>query len=107
MKRTTILFGIRIKELRKNLKLSQEELAERANISAKYLSRIEMGQQFPSIDMLERLAGTLKVELKDFFEFSHGTNNRGELIKNIKNLLEEADDERLKLLVKLVRAVIR
>lgn len=34
-------------------------------------------------------------------------NNRGELMKIIGNFIKEADDEKLRLLVKIVRAVIR
>lgn len=37
------LIGLRIKELRKNKGLSQEELAEKAETSPNYLSRMERG----------------------------------------------------------------
>lgn len=39
-----VLFGMWMKELRKKAGLSQEMLAEKAAISSKYISRIEMGQ---------------------------------------------------------------
>ena len=101
------LFGMRVKELRKNRGLSQEEAAEKVNISSKYLSRIEMGQHFPSIDTLVNLADVLKVELKDFFEFAHETDDPKELKRIMDGILQEADRDKLKLLVKVARAMVR
>ncbi len=107
VKEIKTLFGIRVKELRKNRGLSQEELAEKTDISSKYLSRVEMGQHFPSIDTLESLAKALQVELKDFFEFAHEAKSSRELRETLSGMLKEADEEKLRLLVKIVRAVVR
>ncbi|MBI3399550.1 MAG: helix-turn-helix transcriptional regulator [Deltaproteobacteria bacterium] len=107
MKDVKKLFGTRMKELRKNIGLSQEQLAEKAEVSSKYISRIEMGQHFPSIDTLVKLANALNVELKDFFEFSPETRNPKELKKLIGNMLNDSDEDKLRLLAKLVRAVAR
>ena len=106
-KEIMILFGMRIKELRKNKGLSQEEAAEKINISSKYLSRIEMGQHFPSIDTLVNLADVLNVELKDFFEFAHETSDPKELKRIMDGILREVDRDKLKLLVKVARAMVR
>ena len=57
--------------------------------------------------MLERLANALNVELKDFFEFTHKTQSPKELRSLMNVLLKEADKERLSLLVKIARAVVR
>ncbi len=101
------LFGMRIKELRTIRKLSQEQLAEKAAISPKYMSRIEMGQQFPSINVITKLANALQVELKDFFEFAHEVRNTKELKEIINGLLKETDEERLRIAVKVLRALVR
>jgi len=100
------LFGMRIKELRTVRKLSQGQLAKRADISAKYVSRIETGQHFPSFDILKKLANALDVELKDFFEFTHEGKNTKDLKETIRMLIKEANDEKLKLVVKLLRAAL-
>ncbi|MEK6657245.1 MAG: helix-turn-helix transcriptional regulator [Nitrospirota bacterium] len=107
MKTTKELLGGRIKELRKLKGLSQEKLSEKINIDPKHLSRIEVGRGFPSLDTLERLANVLNVELKDFFEFAHEAKNPKELKEALSSLLKEADEEKLRLLVKLIRAVVR
>lgn len=101
------LFGMRIKDLRMVRKLSQERLAKKADISSKYMSRIEMGQHFPSFDILKKLANALNVDLKDFFEFTHEGKNTKELKGIVSELLNDADEERLRLVVKILRGVVR
>ena len=106
-KTTKKLLGVRIKELRKTRGLSQEQLSKKIDIDPKHLSRIESGRSFPSLDTLENLANALHADLKDFFEFAHEAKNTRELKEIINNLLKEVDDERLKLVVKVLRALVR
>jgi transcriptional regulator with XRE-family HTH domain len=62
--------GARIVALRSKLELTQEKLAWETDLSSKgYLSRIESGKRLPSIDVLERLAHRLGVEVRDLFVF--------------------------------------
>jgi len=103
---TKQLLGARIKELRKLRNISQEELAEKIGIGPKHLSRIEVGKSFPSRKTLEKLAIVLRLELKDFFEFSHLSKSRKELMQSIIQLLEEADEEKLRLLIKIIQAIL-
>lgn len=107
MKTTRQMLGGRIKELRRLRKLSQEEAAERVGIDPKHLSRIEVGRGFPSLQTLENLARVLNVELKDFFEFAHGAGGTKELKSSLGKMLNEADPDSLRLLVKIARAVVR
>jgi len=106
MKTTKELLGARIKELRKAKGLSQEELSEKVGIDSKHLSRIEVGKSYPSLDTLERIANALNVEIKDLFEFMHLSRNR-DLTDNISKLLKEADEDKLRLSLKIIRAVVR
>ena len=59
--------GTRIKELRKRLEISQEELASRAGMHWTYLSDLERGRQTPTLDIVNRLARALGVTLAEFF----------------------------------------
>jgi transcriptional regulator with XRE-family HTH domain len=59
--------GARIKELRKQAGISQEELADRAGMHWTYLSDLERGRQTPTLDMVNRLARGLDVTLVEFF----------------------------------------
>lgn len=71
MKSTKQLLGVRVRELRKNMGMSQDQLSEQIGIDPKHLSRIELGKSFPYMETLEAIASSLQVELKDLFDFSH------------------------------------
>ncbi|AWK03961.1 transcriptional regulator [Flavobacterium crocinum] len=60
-------FGLKIKELRKLNGLSQEKLANLAEIDRTYLPTIEKGERNVSIEVVERLAKALKVKIADLF----------------------------------------
>lgn len=53
--------GGRIRALRQDQRLTQEQLAERAEIHPTFLVKIEAGQRLPSLVVLQRLAGALGV----------------------------------------------
>ncbi len=50
--------------------MTQEQLAEAADISVDFLSLMERGVNAPSFATLERLADALGVPAKELFEFS-------------------------------------
>ncbi len=54
-----IPIGERIKQARKELNISQIELAERANLSVPYLSKIEMGKSDFGVSVLIRISEAL------------------------------------------------
>ena len=71
-KRRTILrhrklIGDAIRQYRKRAKLTQEELAERADLNPKYLGEIERGEKIISIEALLRIAQALKTPIRAFF----------------------------------------
>jgi len=105
MKSTKILLGARIKELRKNRAMSQEQLAERIDVDPKHLSRIESGRGYPSLDALENIANVLKIEMKDLFEYQH-LDSAEEIEKTIDVLLKSVDENKKKILLKLIKALI-
>lgn len=67
---TKELLGLKIKELRKQKKLTQEKLAELLNLDIGYISKLEVGRNFPTIGTLEKIANALDVELYELFQFS-------------------------------------
>ncbi len=54
-------FGSRIKQLRKQKELTQEQLAKRLWVSKSIISSYESGNKFPSLDILIKLAYTFNV----------------------------------------------
>lgn len=61
--KTLRTLGERIRELRKDADLSQEALAERAEIHVNHLRRIELGKANPTYLVLLRLARALGTSL--------------------------------------------
>ena len=57
------IIGSRIKQERKQAKLSQEELAEILDISSSFQSRMERGATKISLDMLGKISEALNVPL--------------------------------------------
>ncbi len=60
-------FGQKISEYRKNLGITQEELAFRANISPSYMSAVERGITDTTISTAKRIAKSLKIDIKFLF----------------------------------------
>ncbi len=101
------LLGLRIKEIRKRKGLSQEEVAEKAETSPNYLSRMERGTENPTLDMLIKISEALKVEIWEIFDFSHQENSKV-LKETLRKLAGEIrDEEKLKIGVRLLRVIIR
>ncbi len=60
-------FGDKVKQLRLARGLSQEGLANEANLDRTYIPGIEKGERNVSITVIEKLAIGLKVDIRDLF----------------------------------------
>ena len=63
--------GKRIKALRNELGISQEELADRANIDRTYITGVECGKRNISIVNIEKISIALNVSLSKLFDFDY------------------------------------
>lgn len=64
-----VLFGQRLKHLRTQAGLTQNDLGFKTGIDRSYLSNIETGDRNVSIDIMEKLADALGIPMRDLFEF--------------------------------------
>lgn len=90
-----ICLASNIKYYRKQLHLSQEKLAEKADASANYIALIENGKYFPSLPMIQQIAKTLNVETLDLFDrkslqYQDMENIKTEIIENITKIVNTA-----------------
>ena len=61
--------GRELKNFRKEIGYTQEELAEKVGVHATYIGKIEGGKSNPSTVMLFKLSRALKIKLSNLFEF--------------------------------------
>ena len=60
-------FGHKVKSMRKQNGLSQEELAERSKLHRNYISDVERGQRNLSLDAILKLAMGLGIHIRELF----------------------------------------
>jgi transcriptional regulator with XRE-family HTH domain len=61
-------FGVRIKELRANVGISQEKLAELSELHRTYISGIERGERNVSLININLIANALNISLSELFK---------------------------------------
>lgn len=66
--------GNNIKKYRKMLKLSQEDLAKKSNLSRNAIYNYENNKRQPSIDILNKIALALGITVNDLLEESESKN---------------------------------
>lgn len=88
--------GEKIKRIRKNRGLTQEQLAELIDISSRNLSNIELGQNFPKAETLEKILKSLNITTEELFANEHIKSSK-ELLENIYNYLDKVKSDNLKL----------
>lgn len=70
-------FGQRLRSIRKQRELTQEEFAEVLGISVDFLSLIERGINSPSFEVLEQMSGALRLPVRELFDFRSVGRERG------------------------------
>lgn len=60
--------GRRIKTLRKELNMTQEDLAFKVGVDRSYMGFVERGEKNPTLKNLDGMAKALKVSLSDLFK---------------------------------------
>ena len=99
--------GERIRELRHTRRLTQERLAEAAEISAPYVAQVETGNAMPSVYVLIRIAAALAVPLSGIVS-ALDTPSDDELTRlrdEVRVLLSACTQSQLRLVLRLISAV--
>jgi transcriptional regulator with XRE-family HTH domain len=84
------LVGRKIRQLRKQRKLTQTELADRIGIHQSDLSRMEQGEYKVGLDALLKILGTFNMSIGEFFD--ENSRQRG-LMEKYKTLSPDAQRE--------------
>ena len=87
--------GVKIRTLRKRAGLTQEQLAEAAEVSVNFIGYIERGERAVSIKTLDRIAKALEVTPRNLFEFSEGDIDESSYEALLKELRKCTQDDLL------------
>lgn len=99
------LFGKRLKELRKNKKLTQGKLAELIDTEESHISALERGLHFPTYNNLEKIAKVLDVEFHELFFLIHFRDDDFLKEENLR-MLEKATPEQQKIIYHFLSSIL-
>lgn len=103
---------LRIKEIRKELKMTQREFGESASIDRRYVAKVECGSQNPSFKFLRCISIKHKISL-DWLLYGVGEKyvktapeSYGEELVIFKKLLDNASPEDIEVVIKMIKKII-
>lgn len=81
----TVKFGKALSTLRKEADMTQNEVADKLNLSRQAISKYERGETFPDISVLVMIAGLFNVTLDELINFGEPTKGESSILKNVAN----------------------
>jgi transcriptional regulator with XRE-family HTH domain len=102
----------RLKEVRKELKMTQREFGESAGIDRRYVAKVECGSQNPSFKFIRSISIKHKISL-DWLLYGVGEkyvitseNSYGDELVIFKKLLDTACEEDIEVIVKMIKKIL-
>jgi len=77
-----MIFIKNLKEYRKKNGFTQAQLAEKVKVTPNYIGMLEMGRNFPTTDLIERIAKALNIEMYELFVESLSPAKELEKLRN-------------------------
>ncbi|MFC9541615.1 helix-turn-helix domain-containing protein [Lysinibacillus sp. NPDC056959] len=96
--------GMNIRAIRKAQKLTIDELAEKCDFQAPYLSDVERGERNITLQTLTKILDALKVDpgsvlIPEIRGNKGPENNKDELLKLLMNTLEDKNEDDIRMLL--------
>ena len=79
----TMKFGKALSTLRKEADMTQNEVADRLNLSRQAISKYERGESFPDISILVMIAELFNVTLDELINYGEPTKGESTILKNV------------------------
>jgi len=100
MKNLRGILARNLKENRGKCGMTQVKLAEKAGVSTQYIAMIELSRQFPTPEVLERIAVALGIEAYELFSVPPSPENSMErlhkdIIREIREVIVEVLEKAL------------
>lgn len=102
------LVGARIRALRKDKGLSQEKLAELAELNASYVGKIERGEKNVTFKSLEKVSASLGISIEELFHNIQTLDDGkdAQTLATIMVLLQNKSDQDQKKALQLLELVL-
>ncbi|OKP93171.1 transcriptional regulator [Paenibacillus sp. P3E] len=97
--------GERIRRLRKEMNLSQEQLAERSGLHTNYVGQVERGEKNLTLETLEKVVGGIDLSLEELFRYI-GPMKQKDALSQIVELLIERSSEDQKMALSVLKSVM-
>ncbi|CAM4027694.1 helix-turn-helix transcriptional regulator [Paenibacillus alkaliterrae] len=93
------MVGDKIREYRKAIGLSQEELGERADVHYTYIGGLERGQRNISLANLYKISNSLGISISELVDIDNPKSHDAKdmVIEGILNLLSELNEDEVKM----------
>lgn len=89
--------GMKIKEFRKNKKLTQQDLADLVGVKNSAISNYEQGTRIPKRDFLFRVANALGVSIDEFFPMQN--EEKSSTLSEINKISSQLEESRQKIVL--------
>lgn len=89
--------GVFLKELRKQKEITQEQLADKFNVSSRTVSRWENGNNLPDLDILMEISDFYEVELREILNGERKNESPVEETSTILQAVEYTNDGNTKI----------
>lgn len=99
------IIGERLKKARIAKKLTQEQLAEKIDVSVAFLSRVERGNVKINLSRITQICDILDVSISNILTGT-ASNSKDYLTEDFSNLLKDCPPEKVKLIYDIAKVII-
>ena len=94
------IFANNLKAKHQNYGITQAQLAEKVGVSTHHIAMIEIARHYPTLDLVERIANSLDIEIYELFTVKPTPENAIEQLykvvaKNIDQVVADAEEKAL------------
>lgn len=105
MGRDYYILGERLKQARLNKRLTQEDIAEKLDVSVAYISRVESGSSHINLKRLDQICSLLDIS-ESYILNGSSENSKNYLDEDFKKLLEKSTPEQQRLIYDIAKTII-
>ncbi|MCM1363717.1 MAG: helix-turn-helix domain-containing protein [Faecalibacterium sp.] len=95
--------GKRLAFLRMKSGLSQEKLAEQAELSTQFIGQIERGIKNPTVKTMEKICAALGVTLSEFFNDEFGIGDDDITASKLLTIINSKSEKEKKILLQFIQ----